>query len=210
MFKLYSSIGLVGLIAFILATADTSDQPAEASSDQESVQSVQREFIGTGKCKTCHMSAKKGAQYKVWKEKKHAQAFDVLASEEAMKIAVEKNIANPQESAECLQCHVDGHGVDAVYLGAKYAKEDGVGCESCHGAGGDYWKKTVMKDITMGKVDGATLGLIKPTEKVCVQCHNEKSPTFKGFVFEEMYKKIAHPYPDGFRESLTDADDTDE
>ena len=29
-----------------------------------------------------------------------------------------------------------------------------------------------------------------------MQCHNDKSPTFKGFVYAEMYKKIAHPIPD--------------
>jgi hypothetical protein len=85
--------------------------------------------------------------------------------------------------------------VDAKFLGEKYKKEDGVSCESCHGAGGDYWTKQVMTDITAKKIDGATVGLVKPDEATCKKCHNEESPTFAGFNFEEMSKKIAHPMP---------------
>ena len=38
-------------------------------------------------------------------------------------------------------------------------------------------------------------GLIIPTEKVCVQCHNKKSPTFKGFNFAESSKKVHDKKP---------------
>ena len=71
-----------------------------------------------------------------------------------------------------------------------------VGCESCHGAGGNYYKKSTMKSITSGEIDGATVGLVKPTEETCVSCHNEESPTFKGFDFTEYSEKISHPIPD--------------
>lgn len=152
-------------------------------------------FVGNDKCKPCHMSPKKGSQYKLWAESKHAKAFETLASDKAKELGAKVEVTNPQEDGKCLKCHIDGFGVDAALLGEKYNKTQGVGCESCHGAGGDYWTKEVMADVTAGKIDGKTVGLINPTEEVCKKCHNEESPTFAGFNFEEMSKKIAHPMP---------------
>ncbi len=155
----------------------------------------QRVFVGNDKCKPCHMSPKKGAQYKSWTESKHAKAYETLATDKAKEFGARVGVTNPQEDAKCLKCHIDGYGVDAQFLGEKYNKAQGVGCESCHGAGGDYWTKEVMADITAGKIDGATVGLVKPTEETCKRCHNEESPSFQAFNFEEMQKKITHPMP---------------
>jgi hypothetical protein len=38
-------------------------------------------------------------------------------------------------------------------------------------------------------------GLILPTEEVCKTCHNEESPTYRPFNYEEKVKVIAHPDP---------------
>ena len=156
----------------------------------------QREFLGAAKCKMCHNKAKSGEQYKIWAAASHAKAFEVLASEQSLAIAKERGIADPQKADECLKCHVTAHGVDAAHLGKKYAMEEGVSCESCHGAGGDYQKLKVMKQITSCEIDGATVGLITPDEALCVTCHNEESPTFEGFDYEEAVKAIAHPIPE--------------
>jgi len=153
-------------------------------------------YIGASKCKTCHKKPEVGEQYPLWEKSKHAQAYAALASEKAMEIAKEKGIDNPQEADECLKCHVTGHGAAAEQLGTKYDKTEGVTCESCHGAGGDYYKKKTMVAITSGEVDGATVGMMTPDEKTCVVCHNDESPTFAGFKFDEMVKKIAHPIPE--------------
>lgn len=170
---------------------------------------TQREFVGVGNCKMCHKH-----QYKVWSEKVHAKAFEVLANEESQKIAKEKGLGNPQEAPECLKCHVTGFmelegltlalkdgeatigGDNAAHLGKKHDAKDGVGCESCHGAGGDYWKKKTMEGIASGEIDGASVGLLEPNEALCVGCHNEESPTYKEFKFDEMVKMIAHPNPE--------------
>jgi hypothetical protein len=163
---------------------------------QNAVSAGEHMVIGPDKCKTCHKKPEVGEQYTLWEKSQHAQAYATLASEKSMEIAKTKGIANPQEADECLSCHVTGHGVKAELLGTKYDKAQGVTCESCHGAGGDYYKKAVMVSITSGEVDGATVGLKTPDEKTCLGCHNDKSPTFKEFKFEEMMKKIAHPIPD--------------
>ena len=148
-------------------------------------------FVGADKCKMCHNAAPKGAQYTKWSESAHAKAFAALGSEEAKKVASAKGIADPQKAPECLKCHVTGHGVDAARLTDKYNAAQGVSCESCHGAGGDYWKMEVMKD----EAKATAAGMVLPKEDTCKTCHNAESPTFKGFDFATYAAKIAHPNP---------------
>jgi hypothetical protein len=152
-------------------------------------------FEGVGGCKMCHKKEKSGDQYGKWSAGPHAGAYATLASPEAKEAAAKLGIDDPQKADACLKCHVTGHGVDAALLGKKYAVEDGVGCESCHGAGSEYKSMKVMKAITSGETDGATVGLVAPTAETCTACHNEESPTFKGFNYEEYSAKIAHPIP---------------
>ncbi|MBZ0268878.1 cytochrome c3 family protein, partial [bacterium] len=150
-----------------------------------SAEDVAREFVGVKKCKVCHKKDEDGNQYGQWMETSHAKAFETLASEESMTIAKGKGIDNPQTANECLQCHVTAFPVMADLATQKITMEEGVSCESCHGAGGDYYKKKTMAAISAGEEDGAALGLVTPNEAVCTQCHNDKSPTFEGFDFKE-------------------------
>jgi hypothetical protein len=154
------------------------------------------EFEGVDGCKMCHKKDKSGDQYGKWLEGPHAGAYEALASDAAKAIATEKGLGNPQEAAECLKCHVTAAGVDPARLGSKYKVEDGVGCESCHGPGSEYKSMKVMKAITAGETDAASVGLVKPTAETCTGCHNEESPTFKGFDFAEYSKKIDHSIPE--------------
>jgi hypothetical protein len=156
---------------------------------------MQRMYVGVDKCKMCHKSAAQGEQYGIWLKSPHAKAYEALAGDQAKAIAKERGIKDPQAASECLKCHVTAHGVDAKYLGDKYKITDGVGCESCHGPGGDYNKFSTMKAIASGETEPASVGLILPDEKLCVKCHNKESPTFKEFDFAKMYAKIAHPIP---------------
>ena len=165
-------------------------------------QSKQRIFVGVDKCKICHKKQKKGDQYRIWKESLHSKAFDTLGNEKAKEYAKERGIDNPQTAEECLKCHVTAYGIDKQYLGKKYKMTDGVGCESCHGAGGDYYKLKTMKAITTGKQKAASVGLIIPNEKVCIKCHNDESPAYKEFKFEEFVKKIVHTIPVEVKEKL--------
>jgi len=156
----------------------------------------QRTFVGASKCKTCHKTEAQGSQYPIWEKSAHAKAYEVLASEASLAIAKEKGIENPQTADECLKCHVTGHGVAKEFLGDKYAAAEGVSCESCHGAGGDYIKMSVMKAIASGETEPASVGLVVPDEKTCVACHNEESPTYKPFEYEKRLAEIAHPIPE--------------
>ncbi len=149
-------------------------------------------YMGVATCKMCHQKDTEGKQFAIWSESKHAQAWKALGSDAAKKLAAAKGIAgDPQQAPECLKCHVAGFGAPAEFLGPKFDPKDGVQCEACHGPGGDYWKKEVMKD----KDKARSLGLVLPDEALCKTCHNPESPSYKEFKFDEFLSKIAHPVP---------------
>jgi len=140
----------------------------------------------------CHKSESKGNQYGKWLSSAHAKAYERLASPEAQETAKKTGISgNPQETPRCLKCHVTGYGEDAGLFGEGFVKADGVQCETCHGAGGDYLSLSVMKDMAKAKA----AGLVMPTKELCVKCHNPESPNYKEFNYEESYKTIARPRP---------------
>jgi len=153
------------------------------------------EYIGATKCKMCHNTAKQGEIYKIWSATAHAKAYETLAGEKAKEVAKAKGIEDPQKAEACLKCHVTGYGVKDELKGEKYSIEEGVTCEACHGAGGNYWKMSTMKAIAAGEIKPDSVGLVLPDEKTCVKCHNEQSPTFKGFKFADAWPKIEHKIP---------------
>ncbi|OQY30293.1 MAG: hypothetical protein B6244_00080 [Candidatus Cloacimonetes bacterium 4572_55] len=180
--------GLIVLLTLLLAAS-------AGFSEEDAAKDAQLVYKGAKGCK-CHNGkmSEKGAEKSslaIWKAGPHAKAYESLGTDEAKALVEEGK--NPQEMDECLRCHVTGHGIDVKYHGKKYDKTDGIWCETCHGAGENYFKMKVMKAISAGEKDGAELGLVKPTEELCVTCHNEESPTFKEFKFEESVKKITHP-----------------
>jgi len=154
-------------------------------------------YVGVKKCGMCHKKEAEGNQLKIWKDSKHAKAYEALKTEKADKIAMEKFGKKAIEADECLKCHVTGHGLDASRFGKKFKVEDGVQCEACHGPGSDYKSKKIMKDqdksVEKGLIVYADDAAI---EKLCKTCHNDESPTFKEFDFAKMWDKIKHPIPE--------------
>jgi hypothetical protein len=147
-------------------------------------------YIGASKCKMCHVKPATGEQYNIWLKGPHAGAMKTLASDESKKIATEKGIADPTTDAACIKCHSTVGAVDKSLV-ASAKMDEGVSCESCHGPGSMYKGASVMKNREMA----ISKGMIVPTEETCTSCHNEESPTFKGFNYEEKLAKIAHPIP---------------
>ena len=153
--------------------------------------------IGVKKCGMCHKKEASGNQLKIWKEGKHAKAYETLKTAEADKIATEKGFKTKAvETPECLTCHTTGHDLDAAMLGKKFKIEEGIQCETCHGAGSGYKSKKTMKDhaksVANGMVEYKDEAAIKAQ---CLTCHNEKSPTYKDFDFAKRWAEIKHPVP---------------
>lgn len=137
----------------------------------------QFKYIGAARCKMCHNKPNKGAQYDKWAEGPHANALESLKGDE-------------KNDPECLKCHSTHARVDDNLI-ASLKPDEGVSCESCHGPGSVYKSAAIMRNQKLA----LSKGMILPTEEVCVQCHNEESPTFKGFNYDEWVKKIAHDDP---------------
>jgi hypothetical protein len=157
---------------------------------------AEKKFVGAKKCMACHKTEKLGGlAYIVWEKSKHAKAYQTLLGEEAKKIAKEKGLKAAHEAPECLKCHVAGGGT-AKNVDATFKKEEGVTCESCHGAASGFMVLHSKKDEA-SKKKAIEAGLVKleKNEKLCVTCHNSESPTFKGFKFAEMWAKTEHSKP---------------
>ena len=140
-------------------------------------------YVGSKACKTCHMGDKNGKIWETWLASKHANALSVLDSAKG-----------ERADAKCLKCHTTGFGTDTGFKTGADADAQvlaAVGCEACHGAGADYKSMKTMKD----KTAALAAGMVVPNEETCKKCHNAESPTFKGFDFAEMYKKIEHHVP---------------
>jgi 3-hydroxyisobutyrate dehydrogenase-like beta-hydroxyacid dehydrogenase len=181
--KLIATITVVGLALLVLSVL--------ASAQEEKKEAV-RQYVGAAKCKVCHNSEAKGAQYAKWEASKHSKAYEVLASEEAIAAGKKLGVDNPQTSDQCLVCHVTGFAAPAEAKAESFDQTEGVGCEACHGPGSDYKSMKIMKDLDAAMAAGLTM----PNEETCKGCHNEKSPTFKEFDFAAASKIIAHPYPE--------------
>lgn len=194
MSKLFMSI----LICLIFSAFAFGQEKAEKTEKADNAEKAEYHYVGAKACGMCHKTEKQGEQLKIWENSPHAKAYEALKSEQAAAIAKEKGLEKPAyESAECLKCHVTEFGVDESRLDAKYEPKMGVQCESCHGPGSEYKKMSIMKDREKAIANGLRpLNIADGSaEKLCVTCHNEQSPTFKGFKFDEMWPKIAHLIP---------------
>lgn len=171
-------------------------EPAGSAPAKPAAAAVKFDYVGVKKCAMCHKNVAKGGQFQQWEKSAHAHALATLQGEKAKTIATEKKLAKPaSESPECLKCHVTAFPVMANLATAKVTLEEGVSCESCHGPGSGYSPMNVMKELVAGTKEPKAVGLTLPDAATCQRCHNAESPTFKGFKFEEMAAKIAHPDP---------------
>lgn len=154
------------------------------------LQAEPAKFLGVASCSSsnCHGGAgpRNGShvlqnEYVTWvKHDTHAQAWRNLTSEDSKKIAKNLGIKDASTDKLCLQCH-STYVSDPALHGEKYNIEDGVGCESCHGASEHWISKHTEKGADHKKnVSNGMLDIV-PLEaraKLCVSCHygtDEKS-----------------------------------
>lgn len=128
-------------------------------------------YKGVKKCKVCHIKI-----YKTWKETKHATAFERLNEKE-------------KKDPKCIECHTTNKDTDLP----------GIHCEACHGPGSEFSsarimnKKKYKENHERQRKMALDAGLvIVPDEQNCKQCHNERSPHYKGFDFKARYEEIKH------------------
>jgi len=112
-------------------------------------------------------------EFYIWSQKdRHAKAYEVLTTAEAMLIAKNLKIAKPAESGRCLACHAVA--VHADHQGDFYDITEGVSCEGCHGPAEKWLNPHIRPGFD--PQNAAALGmsnmgdLVKRAEK-CLECH---------------------------------------
>ena len=145
-------------------------------------------LTGATVCGACHRGPEMGYQFSRWRMSKHANAYAVLATSGAGKIAREMGVkGNPLAAKACLKCHTTAHHDPAGGARDSYDICEGVGCEACHGAGGDYSREALMRDP-----DRASHAGLKPVDRrTCVACHENAHG--KPFDYEAALAKVSHP-----------------
>jgi cytochrome c553 len=146
-----------------------------------SVQAQEFEYVGSAKCKKCHLK-----QFKSWESTTMAQAFESLrpgAKAEAKTAAGLDPDKDYTTDAACVTCHVTGMGKAGGFVDEASTPDlVGVGCESCHGAGGTYIQDEHMslKNKEYKRADIIAVGMIDDPLTTCESCHNADSPTSTG------------------------------
>ncbi len=148
------------------------------------------EYIGSNKCKMCHLK-----EYKAWADSRHGHALENLAAAgadtvKAMAALQKVDLKGPAAKAdECVVCHPTGFKLAGGYPQADSTANAGVaavGCEGCHGPGSLH--KAAAKDDKHKTINRAV------TEAMCKNCHTDvMSPKFD---FAEFKKTGVHPIPE--------------
>jgi hypothetical protein len=135
-------------------------------------------FVGSVGCRSssCHGGAgEKRSQYITWSQKDfHAKAFAILLDARSARIADAAGIAQAQSSARCTVCHSPFQSVAQTRLAPTAHPDEGVSCESCHGAAEPWLRGHTRTDwtyamrVTAGMRDLKNLYVRANT---CVACH---------------------------------------
>jgi hypothetical protein len=140
-------------------------------------------FVGSVGCKSssCHGGAgPKRSQYFTWSQKDfHTKAFVVLLNARSQRIAESLGIAPAQSSARCTVCHSPLQSVDPSRLTPAAHPDEGVSCESCHGAAGGWLRGHTRKDWTYNTRVGAGMRDLRNLyvrATACAACHQNLAP----------------------------------
>ncbi len=119
-------------------------------------------YVGAAACQGCHAT-----EHELWAKSAHAHAFDTLSRK------------HEDENAECQKCHTTGFKEPGGFPEGAEALQQ-VGCESCHGPGGDHVKPDAQKHGTIlalaDKCDSCVI------LQICGSCHDDQNDP--GFEFE--------------------------
>ncbi len=167
--RLLVCIGLVLLAVFGATTI------AEAAGSYEGVASC----AGS----TCHGRNEgdgkvvRQDELRVWQEPSsktgaHSRATAVLGNARGQRIATALGLGRATSAAACLGCHATN--APNAARGGRYLADDGVGCESCHGAASGWLSVHYAVPAShASNIANGMIALEKPQVRasVCLDCH---------------------------------------
>lgn len=136
------------------------------------------EFVGAVGCRSssCHGGAgEKRSQYITWSQKDfHTRAYAILLDARSARIAEAIAIPEAQSSARCTVCHSPFQSVGQTHLASTARPDEGVSCETCHGAAGSWLRGHTRSDWTYAMRVSAGLHDLRNLyvrANSCVACH---------------------------------------
>ena len=137
------------------------------------------DYVGSSVCQSCHPS-----EFKTWSGSPHRHAVDTLETK------------GKADDAACLQCHTTGMGRGGGFpkdgKGTDHTHRDlaSVGCESCHGPGGNHVAPEATKLGTIvslaDKCDSCAI------LQICGSCHDDVNDSGFEFEVEEKIERQRH------------------
>lgn len=135
-------------------------------------------FVGAVGCRSssCHGGAgEKRSQYITWSRQDfHSRAFAILTNARSTRIAESAGIADARSSARCTVCHSPFQAVAQTQLAPTAHPDEGVSCETCHGAAGSWLRGHTRPDWTYAMRVSAGMRDLKSLyvrANTCVACH---------------------------------------
>jgi peroxiredoxin len=150
-----------------LSAAEKRRLLAERRARREALLPANAAFVGSAACQGCH-----AAEHATWAAQPHARALETLAPK------------GKAADADCQRCHTTGFGKPGGFpaggAAAQHAGLAGVGCESCHGPGGEHVKpETPKRGTILALADKCDSCVIL---QICGSCHDQASDP--GFEYE--------------------------
>lgn len=138
---------------------------------------TQADYVGSDACQTCHP-----AEFGTWDASPHARALASLETQDK------------QDDADCLRCHTTAFGKPGGFpsdaLPADHADLARVGCESCHGPGGDHVAADAVKlgtIVSLGdKCDSCVI------LQICGSCHDTANDKDFEFSVQDHIERQRH------------------
>ena len=148
-----------------------------AGSKPRNVLPTQASHVGSDACQSCHTS-----EFATWEASPHARAMASLHSK------------GEADNADCQRCHTTGLGKNGGFPNGAATSDHPdlarVGCESCHGPGGDHVGEDAQKlgsIVSLGdKCDSCVI------LQICGSCHDPANDADFEFSVQEHIDRQRH------------------
>ncbi len=151
---------------------------AFAAERAQQLQQSGAKYVGAQGCRSssCHGGAgPKREQYIIWSQRDfHTKAYAVLITARSQRIAETLGAAPAQTNARCTICHAPFANIAQTRLATGIHAEEGVSCETCHGAAGAWQRGHTRPDWTYATRVGAGMRDLRSLyvrANTCVACH---------------------------------------
>jgi peroxiredoxin len=148
-----------------LPAAERAKLLADRRAPRANVLASNAAYVGSAVCQSCHAD-----EHARWSEQPHARAFATLEAK------------GKASDGECLRCHTTGLDKPGGYRagGGPQPALAGVGCESCHGPGGEHVRDGAQRKGTILRLSDkcGSCAIVQ----ICGSCHDAANDP--GFEFD--------------------------